>query len=217
MKKIFRKAAAIGMLGTALAFAGCTMPTDGSSSSDDTTQVDNGNGTGNTDNPTDDTPADDTPTGKDVIRLGTSMNDPDADILPYGVTYNKIFYPWTDYTFTEVYFQDSAKFEDGKSYYFEAPDDGNYYAVDLSSELNNVNITVVNARLSVVAVENSTVTVTVPMHPNGNFPYPPFNGNTSNADGGCVPVFSSNGVSGTTLNLPHNSRMSIHGNISTVK
>jgi len=204
MKKIFKKAAAIGMLGTALAFAGCTMPTDGTSSGDDTEQVDD-NPT--TDDPTDDTPADDTPTGKDVIRLGTSMNDPDADILPYGVTYNKTFYPWTDYTFTEVYFQDSAKFEDGKSYYFEAPDDGNYYAVDLSSVLNNVDITVVNARLSVVAVENSTVNITVPTT-SGAIPIvvAPYKD---------VPVFSSNGISGTKLNLPIGSKREINGTIIT--
>jgi len=214
MKKIFRKAAAIGMLGTALAFAGCTVPTGGSSSSDDTTQVDNGNGTGNggedtgnTDNPTDDTPADDTPTGKDVIRLGTSMNDPDADILPYGVIYNKVYASWPEYQFTDVYFQDSDKFEDGKSYYFEAPDDGNYYAVDLSSILKNVDITVVNARLSVVAVENSTVNITVPTT-SGAIPIvvAPYKD---------VPVFSSNGISGTTLNLPIGSKREINGTIIT--
>jgi len=214
MKKIFRKAAAIGMLGTALAFAGCTMPTDGTSSGDDTEQVDD-NPT--TEDPTTEDPTDDTPIDKEVIRLGASTTDADADILPYAVYNNFSFSGWPTYNFTYVAFQDSAKFEDGKSYYFEAPDDGNYYALSVPAVLHNVDITVVNARLDVSGVYDSTVTVTVPMHPSGNFPYPPFNGNTSNADGGCVPVFSSNGISGTTLNLPHNSRKEINGNISTVK
>jgi len=214
MKKIFKKAAAIGMLGTALAFTGCTMPTGGSSSGDDTEQVDDNPTTEDptTDDPTDDTPADDTPADdtpvdKDVIRLGTSMTDTDADIMPYDVDYNKTYSGWPAYQFTEVYFQNSAKFEDGKSYYFEAPDDGTYYMVAISAELNNVDITVVNAALDIVGVDNSTVTITVPTT-SGAIPIvvAPYKD---------VPVFFSNSISGTTLNLPIGSKRAINGTIIT--
>jgi len=147
MKKIFKKAAAIGMLTSALAFTGLTTGCD-LATSPTTEDIDNG---GNSGGETEDT----------VITLGTTVGEVKDGVL--APTYAGGPFTGTADPLKGFYYYDykSSDFKEGVTYQFNNASSKNIL-IEVTGDLKNVKLNITNAAVSANKLIGTKITIDVP-------------------------------------------------------